>query len=181
MGALLAAHVGVANWINFRLITMSNQFTAGYMMDFVRQRPRRANVQWLSQLSNLISVLILIPVLLFFGFRAWNLWSRRKLVLFSLLFNIAPVIGLGIYAAVKGLQHPYPLRTLTNADFEAWLPFFRGITADIEWVAVASAAAQLSAAAGLSVMICLGLFFHRQCCVIMPGLGESGAQVPNER
>lgn len=35
MGALLVAHVGVANYINIRVITMSNQFTAGYMMDFV--------------------------------------------------------------------------------------------------------------------------------------------------
>lgn len=128
--------------------------------------------QWLSQLSNLISVLILIPVFLFFAFRAWNLWSRRKLILFSLLLNIAPVIGFGLYAAIKGLQHPYPLRSLTNADFEAWLPFFRGTTKEIEWVAFASAASQLSAAASLSAMICVGLFLHRECCVIMPGFGE---------
>ena len=130
-------------------------------------------MQWLAQLSNLISLCILIPVFLFFAFRSWNLWSRRKLILFSCLMNIVPVIAFGLYAAVKGLQHPYPLRTLSNSDFEAWLPYFRARMADVEWVQMASATSQFSAAASFSGLICVGLYFHRDCCQIMPGLGES--------
>lgn len=161
LGGLSAIHLVVANYINIRLITMSSQFTSGFMKDF-----------WLAQLSNLISLLILIPVFLFFAFRSWNLWSRRKLILFSCLANIIPVIGFGLYAAIKGLQHPYPLKTLTNSDFEAWLPFFQGKMADIEWIAMASATSQFSAAASFSGLICVGLWFHRDCCQIMPGLAN---------
>jgi hypothetical protein len=86
--------------------------------------------------------------------------------------NIIPVIGFGLYAAIQGLQHPYPLKTLSNADFEAWLPFFRNRMSDLEWVQMASATSQFSAAASFSGLICVGLYFHRDCCQIMPGLGE---------
>jgi hypothetical protein len=38
---------------------------------------------------------------------------------------------------------------------------------------MASATSQFSAAASFSGLICVGLYFHRDCCQIMPGLGES--------
>jgi hypothetical protein len=39
LGGLTACHVAVSNYINLRLITMSVQFTSGFMMDFVSLGP----------------------------------------------------------------------------------------------------------------------------------------------
>jgi hypothetical protein len=49
-------------------------------------------------LSNLIFTVVLLPIFLFFAFRAWNLWSRRKAVMGLCLAAVTPAVGLGLAA-----------------------------------------------------------------------------------
>ncbi|KAI9636458.1 uncharacterized protein MKK02DRAFT_45165 [Dioszegia hungarica] len=166
---LICVHVVLVYITNARVLLMSQQFTAGYLMDF-----------WLAQLSNLIFTVVLLPIFLFFAFRAWNLWSRRKAVMGLCLAAVTPAVGLGLAAAAFGLQHPYPLEQIDNSAFAAWLPFFISTIKKLQWITLASSAAQFIAACVFSGLICTGLFAHKNCCAIMPGFSGKLAFVAGE-